>query len=152
MGNAHDESGVSFQPETWQAIAKHLYPEPRVKEASTIKKFASSCIDTSDGLSTDAMHLSNESRVKVVIDAEHVPIHSEVGEFCATQGMDPFEFILSAGEDFELLFSSMSIPRIPGIQIFKIGRIEKGKGLFVSKKHTLHALVPTGYEHLRKDS
>lgn len=130
------------------SIKKHLYPEPRLKEAVKIRKFASACIDTSDGLSTDAMHLVQESNVKIIIEAEHIPIHSEVGEYCNVRHIDPLDFILSSGEDFELLFTATNVPRLTGLKIFRIGRIEKGKGLYLLTHGSLRSLFSSGYEHL----
>jgi len=133
------------------SIKQHLYPEPRLKEAVLIKQYVSACIDTSDGLSSDAMHLAEESRVCIVIEAQHIPVHSEVGEFCAVRAIDPLDHIMASGEDFELLFTASHVPRIPKLQIFKIGRVEKGRGLYLSRKGKVTAIVPSGYEHLRKD-
>jgi thiamine-monophosphate kinase len=130
------------------AVNKHLFPEPRIFEARSLKKFATSCIDTSDGLSTDAHHLTEESRVKITIDAEHVPIHPEVGRYCSMKNIDPLQFILAAGEDFELLFTAYELPKIKRTQLFKIGRITKGRGLYLSLMGKTKPIQPSGYEHL----
>ena len=137
------------ESEYQEAMKKHLFPEPRIKEAFRIAKYATACIDTSDGLSTDAFHLAEESGVKVVIEAEHVPIHSEVGKLCALQHKDPTEFILAAGEDFELLFSAPKLPRIHDTRIYKIGRVGKGSGLFLSAGGREQRIHPSGYQHIR---
>jgi len=136
------------QKEYQEAVHKHLFPEPRIKEAQAIKQYARSCIDTSDGLSTDAFHLAEESRVKIVIEAEHIPIHSEVGEYCSTKKIDSLDFILSAGEDFELLFTTHRLPKIPGVKIFRIGTVMKGRGVFLSSRGKTRQIEPSGYEHL----
>lgn len=131
------------------AVDKHLYPEPRIKEARLLMKYAKACIDISDGLSTDANHLAVESNVKIILEKEHVPIHSEVGEFCAMTGIEPLDFILASGEDFELLFTARYLPKISGIKVFRIGKVMKGRGLFVSFRGKQRRISPTGYEHLR---
>ena len=130
------------------SIKKHLFPEPRISEAFSIKKYAASCIDTSDGLSTDAYHLAEESKVKIIIDAEHIPIHPEVGKMCGAQGRDPTQFILSAGEDFELLFTASRLPKIRGTKVFRIGRVMSGKGLYLSAQGKMRRIEPSGYKHL----
>ena len=131
------------------SIKKHLFPEPRINEAQIFEKYVKSCIDTSDGLSTDANHLATESRVKIVIEAEHIPIHSEVGKFCSIKKIDPLEFILSAGEDFELLFTARVLPKRPKVKIFKIGGVSKGRGVYLSTRGKEVRIKPSGYEHLR---
>lgn len=130
------------------SIRKHLFPEPRISEAFSIKKYAASCIDTSDGLSTDAYHLAEESKVKIVIDAEHIPIHPEVGKMCEVQGGDPTKFILSAGEDFELLFTASRLPKIRGTKVFRIGRVMSGRCLYLSAQGKMRRIEPSGYKHL----
>lgn len=131
------------------AINKHLMPKPRIFEALKIKRYATAGIDTSDGLSTDSFHLSEESKVKIVIDADAIPVHPEVERFCYIKKIDPIKFILSSGEDFELLFTAGDLPKISGMKIFKIGRILKGKGIYLSAKGKLSRIRPSGYEHLR---
>ncbi|UCF70114.1 MAG: thiamine-phosphate kinase [candidate division WOR-3 bacterium] len=130
------------------AIQKHLYPQPRINEALSIKKYATSCIDTSDGLSVDAYHLAEESAVKIVIDAEHIPIHPEVGRFCRVNGQDPTRFILSAGEDFELLFTAGRLSKIAGVKVFRIGKVMKGRGLFILQGGREQPVRPSGYRHV----
>ena len=134
------------------AVKKHLYPEPRISEAFAIRKFVSACIDTSDGLSTDAFHLTEESRVKIVVDAEHLPIHSEVAKLCSLKGWDPTRFIFTSGEDFELLFTARRLPKIARVKIFRIGRVAKGRGLYIASGGRERPLVPEGYEHITKKS
>ncbi len=136
------------QREFPEAVQKHLFPEPRIREAQAIKRYARACIDTSDGLSTDAFHLAEESRVKIAIEAEHIPIHSEVGEYCSIREIDPLEFILSTGEDFELLFTAHRLPKIPGVKIFRIGTVMKGRGIFLSSRGKTRPIEPAGYEHI----
>jgi thiamine monophosphate kinase len=72
-----------------------------------------------------------------------------VGEYCARKSIDPLEHILASGEDFELLFTAADIPRMKKLQIFKIGRVEKGKGLYLIQEGKTIALKATGYEHLK---
>lgn len=131
------------------SVRRHLLPIPRINEARVIRKFAHAGIDTSDGLSTDAGHLSEESKVRIVIEAEALPIHPEVRRLVKYHGIDPLRFILSSGEDFELLFTAPMVPVIKGLKIAKIGRIIEGKGLWLDGCGKLSSLRPTGFEHLK---
>jgi len=131
------------------AVRRHLFPKPRIFEASKIKPYTTACIDTSDGLSTDTYHIGEESKVKIIIDGDKLPIHSEVKKLCAIKKIDRFKFILSSGEDFELLFTTCKLPKITGLKIFNIGRVLKGKGIYLSLNGKIKRLHPSGYEHLR---
>jgi thiamine-monophosphate kinase len=128
------------QKEYPDSVQRHLLPVPRIHEAKALTGYVRSCIDTSDGLSSDAKHLAEESKV---------PVHAEVGRYCAKMKIDPMEFILSAGEDFELLFTSHRVPKIQGAKVFKIGRVMKGRGVYLSVRGKPRRIETTGYEHLR---
>lgn len=130
------------------AINRHLMPKPRIFEALKIREYTTAGIDTSDGLSTDAHHLGEESGVKITIDAEKIPVHPEVARFCKFKKIDPIKFILASGEDFELLFTAKRMPKIHKIKIFEIGKVSKGKGIYLAKKGKIKPLKPSGYEHL----
>ncbi len=130
-----------------ESIKHHLYPEPRIMEAQKLRKYLHAGIDTSDGLSTDAMHLAEESNVKIVI--EHIPIHPEVALLCSMQNKSAVEFVLSAGEDFELLCTGIVDKPVIGIKLFKIGRILNGRGVFITSGNSTKRIPATGYEHLK---
>lgn len=133
-----------------ESIKRHLYPEPRIYEALKLRKIINAGIDTSDGLSTDAFHLAEESQVKVII--ENIMVHPEVQLLCKLKKISPVKFILSAGEDFELLITGKKINNLTNTKLFRIGRIEKGKGIYILTDKNLKRIYPTGYEHLKQRS
>ena len=59
-------------------------------------------IDTSDGLVQDAGHIANESGLGLDIDSALVPISPALGRYCRSFDVDPFEFALGRGEDYQL--------------------------------------------------
>ena len=131
---------------------EHFYPEPRVAIGKWLleHKIASAMIDVSDGLSTDLMHICEESRVGSLIDAELLPIHSQ-----ANARKDRLDLALHGGEDYELLFTAPAaahvptrIERVPVTRIGEIGQRRRGKSqielLTFGKKMPL---IPRGWEH-----
>jgi thiamine-monophosphate kinase len=130
------------------AVRRHLMPEPRVKEARLLARYASAGIDTSDGLSTDARHLADESGVKIIINAASLPIHRELRELLKYRRIDPVRFILSAGEDFEILYTARQVPELKSVKTFNIGRVYKGKGVWLESEGKITPIKPTGFEHL----
>ncbi len=132
-----------------EATAKHLRPKPRIEEAWRLRKSINSLIDTSDGLSTDINHIARESKVKIKIFWEKIPIHKETRSLCEKMGIGLKNFVLSAGEDFELLFTTnKKPPKIKGIKITEIGKCEKGEGVFLIEGDKEEILLPSGYDHL----
>jgi thiamine-monophosphate kinase len=113
--------GLRIQPMFEAALAKHLFPEPRVRQGLWLAKrcLATAAIDVSDGLSTDLHHLCNESDVAAEMEAGALPISA--GATIAQA--------LSGGEDYELLFTTRpgaNMPRkIAGVAITRIGQVIK---------------------------
>ena len=135
-----------------RAIEKHLRPVPRIREAYGLRRFIRAMIDTSDGLSTDAYHLAEESKVKIIIKREAIPVHREVHRIIERLHLDQDRFILSSGEDFELLFSSPAVlpGRIGNARLGPIGHIEAGQGVFITRQGRPVRLEITGYDHFRE--
>ncbi|ALD15387.1 thiamine monophosphate kinase [Buchnera aphidicola (Aphis glycines)] len=84
-------------------IHKHLHPTPRVAEGITIKNFANSAIDISDGLISDLGHILESSQCGANIELNQLPISKKlINNF--TQN-NCFNWALHFGEDYELCFT-----------------------------------------------
>lgn len=131
-------------------IARHLKPLPRLKAMLKLKPLINALIDTSDGIATDARHLAEESNVRVTLESGLLPILPETKKLCSMVRTEPFRFALCAGEDYELLFtSSASVPGVvAGTRVTRIGRIEKGSGLYLNRNGRLRPLLLSGYDHM----
>lgn len=135
------------------SIQRHRCPVPRINEAIKLKRYINAMIDTSDGLSTDANHLARESKVKIKIFADKIPIHQETINISSQQKDRILSLALNGGEDYELLFTCRykNLPsQIIGTKITQIGIIEKGKGVFLVSQNQETLLHPRGYDHFRK--
>lgn len=132
------------------AVMRHICPLPRVEVMRKLRKKFGALIDTSDGLATDTRHIAESSGVKVVLYPSLLPIHPVTKELCQRLKIDPIEFCLKGGEDYELLFTSSELPpaEIGNTPITVIGKIEKGSGVFIEKQGKLTALKIKGYDHL----
>jgi len=87
--------------------ARHFQPHPRVPEGHwlCLNDAINSAIDVSDGLFQDAGHLSRASGLGVDIQTSALKPDGELEEYCAVHDLDPIRFMLTGGEDYELLFS-----------------------------------------------
>ncbi len=137
------------------AIKRHLCPLPRIQEAIQLSRYMNACIDTSDGLSTDAFHLASMSNIKIKIFAEQIPVHQETLKYHKKHSTDDsvLDFVLNSGEDYEILFTSRKelLPSsIGGTRLTKIGVIEQGHGVYLIKDNRMLKLTPQGYDHLKK--
>jgi thiamine-monophosphate kinase len=87
-------------------VLDHLEPSSRTsKEAKTIAKYANAMIDVSDGLASEVRHICEESGVGALIEFEKIPIIDTTLDAAGVLSLDPYDFALYGGEDFELVFT-----------------------------------------------
>jgi len=138
-------------------VRKHLDPEPRISLGRLLKEVgASSAIDVSDGIATDIAHIATKSGVMAEIEEKLFPISRALKRACRETGASPTELALSGGEDFELVWT-ISPEKAPGAERrlsnvlghppFLIGRIKRGKGVWLKSERQAREITFTGYEH-----
>jgi len=144
-------------------IKRHLTPVPRFTVGRTLsaQKMASSAIDISDGLSSEVHHLCEESGVGAEIHEEALPLSPFLAHYCEVGGLNPVDFALNGGEDYELLFTvplsriSEAVKKLPaetGVAVKSIGRmVPKTKGItLITRKGEKKPLVAKGFDHFAK--
>ena len=133
-----------------ELVKRHLRPLPRLAAMRLLRRRIRALIDTSDGIASDARRLAEQSGVKVVLEPDGFPVARGTKELCARLGLAPTGFALCSGEDFELLFSSRQpIPRVAaGVPVSRVGRVEKGKGLFAEEAGSVVPVTVSGYDHI----
>lgn len=132
--------------------SRHFYPEPRIEMGRILRQkgIATAMIDTSDGLSTDLVHICEESGVGAEIRAALIP-RARVGKPAREVDLD---LALHGGEDYELLFTARPGKRIPkqiaGVAITQIGRIVRGRRILLEAENgAVVELEARGWEHFR---
>ena len=121
---------------------KHLSFIPRVKEARYLVKNAhpTAMIDISDGLISDLKRICEASNVGARIEQEKVPVSKEANSL---------ENALTAGEDFELLFTVSEKYNHPVYPITQIGEITKKEIILLDKDKKIVHLKETGFDHFK---
>jgi thiamine-monophosphate kinase len=141
-------------------LKKHFYPEPRLAlgEWLAAHRFATSMIDTSDGLSTDLGHICKASGVGATLWAPKIPV-VRVPQDLQRLGFDPLDMALNGGEDYELLFTvpKKSAGRMPrrlgGVSVTVIGEITREKKILLQGADGSSAPIqPKGWDPFRKKS
>ena len=100
-------------------IERQLKPEARkdmVKLLSDLDVKPTSMIDISDGLSSEILHISKQSKVGCNVYEEKIPLDPQVISACEEFELNSTTIALSGGEDYELLFtiSQEDFPKIKG--------------------------------------
>jgi thiamine-monophosphate kinase len=83
-------------------LARYYYPTPRISEGLMLSGYASACIDISDGLLADARHLAEASDCCLHINLDALPLSRELRRYAESRSA---ELAMSAGDDYELLFT-----------------------------------------------
>lgn len=119
-------------------LSKHFFPEPRILLGTALsKKSLSTCaIDISDGLFSDLSHICTASNLKAEIFLDQIPISPQAKLFLKQNPSRDLPELISAGEDYELLFTAkeVDLPNIMGLEksintkISCIGRLNKFSG------------------------
>jgi len=89
-------------------LERQLKPEARKDIFERLQKakiVPTSMIDISDGLSSDIMHICEESKVGCQIYEEKIPVDYETHKMAEELNMNYSTFSLNGGEDYELLFT-----------------------------------------------
>jgi thiamine-monophosphate kinase len=96
-----------LESETY-VIGRLLKPEARkdiIEFFESEKITPHSMMDISDGLSSEILHISNQSDLGCVIYEERLPIADDMKTAAYKFQIDPTACALSGGEDYELLFT-----------------------------------------------
>lgn len=89
-------------------LERQLKPEARTDIKAILKELniqPTSMIDVSDGLSSETLHLSDQSKVGFRIYEEKVPMDSLTISTAEELNLNPIMCALNGGEDYELLFT-----------------------------------------------
>ena len=137
----------------YEYFRKYLVnPIPRVDLGLEISKFASSCIDISDGLAKDLKNIAKSSNKGFIVDIDQIPVTPKLCKYVLPKYRE--ECILGGGEDYELCFTankkySLKINDISSklkINISKIGIITN-KGYEYLQNGKVIKVKSKGYDH-----
>lgn len=108
-------------------------------------------IDVSDGVASEIKHICKQSNVGAVIEKEKLPLHSCTIKNAKLLNRDPYQWVLSGGEDYVLLFTVTPDAYKKNKSLFNdctvIGKIlPLNDGIFLLDKNQKMEL-PFGYDH-----
>lgn len=124
-------------------------PRAELTVAQTLRTKASALIDVSDGLASEAGHLSRSSGCKVVL------VHELLLDACSDElacvaeelAHDPVDWMLYGGEDYALLGAGPELERPPRAR--PLGWFEPGHGVWLVDQNGRRRRVEGGFDHLR---
>ncbi len=131
------------------AIRRHLEPEAEVALGLKLAGVATSCIDLSDGLSSDLNHLCTASNLGAMIESERIPVFPDLPRYGPRLGINVRDAVLHGGEEYALLFTSSlresELSQQMGRPVYALGRMTEEPGVRLNGE----VLIPQGFDHFR---
>ena len=134
-------------------VERQLKPEARLDIIDLLKKMEikpTSMIDVSDGLASEILHITQQSKKGCKLYEEKIPIDPQTTEMAREFGLDPTVCALNGGEDYELLFTikQTDYERLKhDVDITVIGYIteESAGNYLITKGGNVHELKAQGW-------
>jgi thiamine-monophosphate kinase len=119
-------------------LEKYLLPTPRLEVGQAIRGLAHASMDISDGLVQDAGHLAKASGVSITLNTSQLTFSREARDLLQ-QKPDLFEYCLTCGDDYELLFTAppesydslITLSEQTEVTITAIGSVGEGSGVTI---------------------
>ncbi|MBS1658172.1 MAG: thiamine-phosphate kinase [Bacteroidetes bacterium] len=140
-------------------VGRQLKPEARkdiIELFQTLELKPTSMIDVSDGLSSEILHLCDQSQTGCRLYEEKIPIAEEARAMAFQFNLDPTTCALNGGEDYELLFTIdqsdyEKVKNNPDISV--IGNMtSKEKGaVLITRSNNIYPLTAQGWNAFRNN-
>lgn len=140
------------------ALKRQLKPEAPVKYLKILEELSitpTSMIDISDGLSSEALHISKASNVGISLQEDKIPIDYTIMNLASEFNLNPIAYALSGGEDYELLFSINQkdydkLKKDPDFTIVGyVTDISEGNN-FIATDGSIHPLTAQGWDGMKE--
>jgi thiamine-monophosphate kinase len=139
------ESGPAY------LIERYRLPSPRLALGQALRGVATAALDVSDGLVADLGHIAEVSGVRIVLEAERIPLSPALRSFWGGS-TEAIVRAATAGDDYEIAFTAPSVPASlaaqSGVPVTRIGRVEAGAGVALTDSGGRKVPVPrAGLRH-----
>jgi thiamine-monophosphate kinase len=150
-GTAPDGKAITFALREFaaSAIRRHIDPEAEVALGLVLAAIpeVTSCIDISDGLSTDLLHLCEASHAGADIERERIPVFPDLLSASGQLEINAQQAVLHGGEEYALLFTSSlresELSERAGRPVYAIGRMSRDPGVRLNGE----PLESRGWDH-----
>ena len=132
-----------------------LNPKSRLMFGLKNKNYFSSSMDSSDGLSTTLNEMAEQSKRKFIIT--DIPAQRDIFDFATSNRLDPMNLIFNGGEEYEIiatvnpsdLAKIKKYAKIHHIQLYEIGYVTKGNGVYLQKNSRFIKIKDKGWHHFQ---
>jgi thiamine-monophosphate kinase len=123
---------VPLLPETEICREAHLKPLPKLTLGEWFSESMPrySLMDSSDGLGDAFIKLALASEVRFDVQVNHIPIHPSLQQVASQAAINPLDWVLYGGEDYELVGTvPANTPLPPGV--VHLGTVSEGSGAWL---------------------
>ncbi|MGI9567397.1 MAG: thiamine-phosphate kinase [Nitrosopumilus sp.] len=143
------------KPIVKKSINAFVNPKPKLDFGLKNKRYFSSSMDSSDGLSTTLKELAKQSGKKFIINK--MPTRKDLEHFAISQRINLNDLVFHGGEEYEFAFTADSKYRktisknakLLKTPIIEIGYVASGKGVFLYENDKYFPLKDLGWKHFR---
>jgi len=140
-------------------LRRQLKPEAAIKYTRILKDLdivPTSMIDISDGLSSEALHLSKSSEVGITLHEDKIPVDYTAMNLANEFNMNPIFCALSGGEDYELLFTIgqehyEKLKKDPDFTIVGFVTDKSEGNNFIANDGSSHPLTAQGWDAMKNN-
>ncbi len=137
-------------------LERQLKPEPRtdiIEKLAEAGVLPTAMIDISDGLASEILHISRDSKLGCRIFEEKIPVDVVTGDIATEFRIDPTVAALNGGEDYELLFTValsdlVKVQSIQGVTVIGHMTSQSEGEYLVSRGGSLYPIEAQGFKHM----
>jgi thiamine-monophosphate kinase len=111
-------------------VGRYRAPTPRLALGRALRGIASAALDVSDGLLADLGHIAEMSGVRIVVQADAIPLSGALR--AVWPGQNGVVRAVTAGDDYEIAFTSgvqNPLESAAPVPVARIGQVEAGNGV-----------------------
>lgn len=148
---------VTTPEERWVLLDMHRRPVAQVEMGRILAACgATACDDVTDGLAAELRELHRAGGFGFFVESGRIPIHPAVRNYALRRGLDPVQWALFGGEDYQLLAclppgrlaTAQACCRAVGGSLTVIGRVTEDPALLWRNPRGLVEELPEGgYDH-----
>jgi len=143
---------VGFVKKSIQSV---INPKPKLNFGIKNKKYFSSSMDSSDGLSTTLNEMSKQSKKKFMIN--NIPSKNDLEDHAKSQKFNLIDLVFHGGEEYEFVFTInpkykqtvLKNAKLLKTPIIEIGYVTLGNGVFVQENNKNISLKDLGWKHFK---
>ena len=138
-----------------KSLKRVTNPKPKLNYGLKNKKYFTSSMDSSDGLSTTLNEMSKQSKKKFIINK--VPVNKDLETYLKKQKLNLNSIVFHGGEEYEFVFTVPSKykkmiiknAKLLKTPIIQIGYVKLGKGVYLEEKGREIKLKDLGWKHFK---